>query len=130
MEFVNEYMGALAFLPVQGHTVQHGVRNDQQSGGLQLGTQAVNVKYHHTLVQVNIALLSENIQGAGGVQLQGQGNLLGLRLRLLQQGVPQGAEGGDRSCIGCISVNHRNAPVNNGFVLGSNPFLVDLLDQR
>ena len=129
MEFVNEYMGSFSFLPVQGHTVQHSVCNDQQAGGLQLRPQAVNVKHHHPLVQVHIALLSENIQRAGGVQLQGQCDLLGFWFRLLQQGVPQSAEGGNRSCIGCIPVNHRNAPVNNGLVLRTHPFLVDLLDQ-
>lgn len=62
MELVNEYMSPLALFPVLGHTVQHGVRNDQQAGGLQLGTQAMNVEYHHTFVQVHIALLAENIQ--------------------------------------------------------------------
>ena len=71
MELIDEYMGPLAFFPVQSHTVQHGVGNDQEPGGLQLRPQAVNVKYHHPLIQVYIALLPENIQGAGGVQLQG-----------------------------------------------------------
>ena len=74
-------------------------------------------------------MLAEDVQRAGSVQFQGQGDLLGFRLRLLQQGVPQSAEGGNRSCIGCIPVNHRNTPVDDGFVLGADTLLVDLLDQ-
>jgi len=41
-------MGALALLPVQRHAVEHGVRDHQQAGGLELGTETVNVEPRHT----------------------------------------------------------------------------------
>ena len=89
----------------------------------------MNVEYHHPLVQIHIALLAEDVQRAGGVQFQRKGNLFCLRLWLLQQGVPQGAEGGNGAGESGITVDHGNAPVNDGLVLGANTFFVDLLDQ-
>ena len=73
VELVDKDVGALAFLPVQGDAVEHGVGNDKVADGLQLFTQAVDVEHHHPLVQVNGAFMAENVKGAGGEQLQGQG---------------------------------------------------------
>ena len=84
MELVNEHVGALASFPVQRHAIEHGVGNDQQAGRLQLRSQPMNIKHHHPLIQVHIALLTEDIQRTGGIQFQRQGNLLGFRLCLLQ----------------------------------------------
>ena len=85
MELVNKDMGALALLPVQRHAVEHGVRDHQQAGGLELGTETVNVEHHDTLVEVHIGLLAEDVQRTGGIELKGQRDLLRFRLRLLQQ---------------------------------------------
>ena len=89
----------------------------------------MNAEYHHSLVQIHIALLAEDVQRAGGVQLQRKGNLFCLRFRLLQQRVPQGAEGGHGAGESGIAVDHGDAPVNDGLVLGADTLLVDLLDQ-
>ena len=78
-------MGALALLPVQRHAVEHGVRDHQQAGGLELGTETVNVEHHDTLVEVHIGLLAEDVQRTGGIELKGQRDLLRFGLRLLQQ---------------------------------------------
>ena len=85
MELVNKDMGALALLPVQRHAVEHGVRDNQQTCGFELGTEAVNIEHHDTLVEVHIGLLAEDIQRTGGIELKGQRDLLRFRLRLLQQ---------------------------------------------
>ena len=93
MELVNKHMGALSALPVQRHTVQHGIGDDQQTGGFQLFAQVVDIEHHHTLVQIHIAAMTENIQRAGGEQLQRQGNLPGFFLRLFHQLFTQGTQG-------------------------------------
>ena len=67
MKLVDKDMGALALLPVQRHTVQHGIGDNQQSGGLELRAKAVNVEHHNALVQIDIALLAENVQRSGGI---------------------------------------------------------------
>ena len=85
MELVNKDMGALALLPVQRHAVEHGIGDHQQPGGLELGTETVNVEHHDTLVKVHIGLLAEDVQRTGGIELKGQRDLLRFRLRLLQQ---------------------------------------------
>ena len=66
MEFVDEYMGPLAFFPVQGHTIQHGVCNDQQPGGLQLRTQAMNVRVHAKSLKKAKAKLKELTSRSSG----------------------------------------------------------------
>ena len=62
--------------PLQGDAVEHGVGDNKVADGLQLFAQAVDVEHHHPLVQVNGAFMAENVKGAGGEQLQGQGDLL------------------------------------------------------
>ena len=123
-------MGALALLPVQRHTVEHGVRDNQQAGGLELGTEAVNVEYYDTLVEVHIGLLAEDVQRAGGIELKGQRNLLRFGLGLFQQHITKGAEGGNRPGVRRIAVHIGDAAVDNRLVLRADALLVDLLDQR
>lgn len=69
MELVNKDMGALALLPVQRHAVEHGVRDHQQAGGLELGIETVNVEHHDTLIEVHIGLLAEDVQRTGDIEL-------------------------------------------------------------
>ena len=130
MELVNENMGTFALPPIQRYPVQDGVGNDQQAGGLQLRPQVVNVKYQDTLVRVNRPGVAEHIQGAGGEQFQGQGNLFRLVLRLLQKFLPQSTEGGDAARLQCFLIHSGGATVDDGFVLGADTVLVDLLNER
>ena len=50
MELINEHMGTLALLPVEGDAVEHGIRDNKMADGFELFAQAMNIKYHHTLV--------------------------------------------------------------------------------
>ena len=129
MELVNKDMGALALLPVQRHAVEHGVRDHQQTGGLELGTETVNVEHHDTLVEVHIGLLAEDVQRTGGIELKGQRDLLRFRLRLLQQHIAEGAESGNRPGVRRIAVHIGDAAVDDRLVLRSDALLVDLLDE-
>ena len=129
MELVNKDMGALALLPVQRHAVEHGVRNHQQAGGLELGTETVNVEHHDTLVEVHIGLLAEDVQRTGGIELKGQRDLLRFGLRLLQQHIAEGAEGRDRPGVRRIAVHIGDAAVDDRLVLRADALLVDLLDE-
>ena len=130
MELVNKDMGALALLPVQRHAVEHGVRDHQQPGGLELGTEAVNIEHHDTLVEVYIGLLAEDIQRAGGIEFKGQRDLLRFRLRLLQQHIAEGAESRNRPGVRRIAVHIGDTAVDDRLVLRSDALLVDLLNQR
>ena len=129
MELVNENVGALALSPIQRYPVQNGIGNDQQAGGFQLRPQVVNIKYQDTLVQVNRSDVAEHIQGAGGEQLQGQGDLFRFVLRLLQKFLPEGTEGGGIPRLQCLLIHSGGAAVNDGFVLGADTVLVDLLNE-
>ena len=62
MKFVDEDVGTLALLPVEGYTVENGVGDHQQSRRLQLLAKAVNIKYDDALIEVNGAFVTENIQ--------------------------------------------------------------------
>ena len=62
MKFVDEDVGALALLPVEGNTVEDGVCDHQQSRRLQLFTKAVNIEYDDALIEIDGAFMSENIQ--------------------------------------------------------------------
>ena len=123
-------MGALAALPVESDAVEHGVGDDQQAGGLELFAQVVDVKHHHALVQIDIAGVAEDVQGAGGEQLQRQRNLLRLKLRLHQQLFPESGKGRHNAGFRCLLVDLRSAAVNDGFVLRPDAVLVDLFHQR
>ena len=85
MELINKYMSAFAAFPVERYTVQHGIRNDQMADRLQLFTQSMNVKHNHSLVQIDRAFMTENIQRTGGKQLQCKRNVLGLFFWLIEQ---------------------------------------------
>ena len=85
MELVDKNMGALALLPVQSNTVQHGVGNDKQTRRFQLSAKSVDIEYNHALVQIHIAAMTEDIQRTGGVQLQRQRDLLGFGFGLVKK---------------------------------------------
>ena len=119
MELVDKDVGALALLPVQGDAVEHGVGNDKVADGLQLFAQAVDVEHHHPLVQVNGAFMAENVKGAGGEQLQGQGDPSRLVLRLFQQHLPEGCQRGSRATMLGVLVQIPRTAVNDGVVLGA-----------
>ena len=53
MKFVDEDVGTLALLPVEGDTVENGVGDHQQSRRLQLLAKAVNIEYDDALIEVN-----------------------------------------------------------------------------
>ena len=97
--------------------------------GLQLFTQAMNVKHHRPLVQIHSAFVSENIEGAGGEQLQRQSDLPRLCLRLLQQFFPQGCQSGDRAVLLRLRVYDARAAVNDGFLLRPHALGVNALYQ-
>ena len=68
MEFVDEDMRAPAALPVERDTVEHRVRNDQQSCGLELLAEIMDVEYHHALIQIHISGMAENVQRTGRIE--------------------------------------------------------------
>ena len=130
MKLVDKHMGALASLPVEGDAVEHGVGNDQQAGGLKLFAQVVDVEHHHALIQIDIAGMAEDVQGAGSKQFQRQRDLLRLKLRLHQQLFPEGGKGRHDAVFRRLLVDLCGAAVNDGLVLRPDAVLVDLLHQR
>ena len=129
MELINKDMGSFASLPVQRYSVQHGIGDHQKAGGLQLCSQTMNVEDNHSLVQIHIALLAEDIQRTGGIELQRQIDLLCFRLRLREQLLSQSAERRDRRSLVGLFIDLRDTAVDDGLVLRSHAFLIDLLDQ-
>ena len=130
MELVDKDMGAPALLPVQGDAVEHGIGDDQMADGLQLFAQAVDVEHHHPLVQVHGAVMAEDVQGAGGEQLQRQGDLPRFRLRLFHQLFSEGGEGGYSVVLFRFFIQVPRTAVNDGIVLGAYAFGVNALYQR
>lgn len=122
-------MGTLAPAPVERDAVQDGVGDDQQAGGLQLLAQVPDVEHQNALVEVHSAFVTEHVQRTGGEQLQRQGDLLGLRLRLFQQLLPEGTERGDLLRPGGIHIHSGGASVDDRLVLGADTVLVDLFHQ-
>ena len=98
--------------------------------GLQLFAQAVDVEHHHPLVQVHGAVVAEDVQGAGGEQLQRQGDLP----RFPPPAVPSTFLGGRREWVQCSSVpllhTSPRTAVNDGLLLGPHALGVDALHQR
>ena len=90
----------------------------------------MDIEHHHTLIQIHIAAMAENVQGTGSEQLQRQGNLPGLFLRLFHQLFAQGTEGRDNSGFLRFLIYQSRAAVNDGLVLWADAVLVDLLHQR
>ena len=130
MEFINEDMRAPAALPVERDAVEHCVRNNQQPRGLELLAEIVDVEYHHTLIQIYIPRVPENIQRAGGIELQRKRNVLRLFFRLHQQLFAQRRERWDDAGFCRLLIELRRAAVDDGFVLRANAALVNLLNQR
>ena len=89
----------------------------------------MDVEHHIGLVQIHCAFPTKDVQGAGGVKLQGKGDLFGLILRLLQQLIPQVTEGGNSPDLLRLRVHQGGAAVDDGFVLRPHAALVDLLDE-
>ena len=89
----------------------------------------MDVEHHIGLVQIHRAFPAKDVQGTGGVKLQGKGDLLGLILRLLQQFLAQVAEGSHPPGILRLRVHQGGAAVDDGFMLRPHAALVDLLDE-
>ena len=129
MELVDEDMSTLALLPVDGDAVQHGICNHKQTGRLQLCTKAVNIKYHHALVQIHIAAMTEDVQRTGGIQFQGQSNLLCFGFGLLKQLLAQSVQRRNNAGFLCFTIDRSSTTVDDGLLLGTNALAVDLLHQ-
>ncbi len=65
-------MRSFPFLPVERHSIEDRVRNDQQSRRFQLFSKVVDVKGDNTFIQVYVALFPEDIQGTGSKQFKRQ----------------------------------------------------------
>ena len=89
----------------------------------------MDVEHHIGLVQIHRAFPAKDVQGAGGVKLQGKGDLFGLVLRLLQQFLAQVAERGHPPGFLRLRVHQGGAAVDDGFMLRPHAALVDLLDE-
>ena len=129
MELVNENMGALALCPVLGDTVEHGIRDDLQTGSFQRSIQLVDVKDCDPLGQIHIAFVTENVLRTAGEQLQIQGNILSKRFRLTQQFFTQDRQCGRSAGVLTLPVDCGNATVDDGLMLGADTLLVDAVQQ-
>ena len=89
--------------------------------GLQLFTQAMNVKHHRPLVQIHSAFVSENIEGAGGEQLSAKAISRASASGCSSSFFPQGCQSGDRAVLLRLRVYDARAAVNDGFLLRPTP---------
>ena len=129
MELINENMGTNSILAVLIDPVQDRIGDDQKSCRLEMLIQIVNVEDNDPLAEIHVGLSAEDIQRADGVQLQQQGDLLGLRLRKLEQLLP---ERGQRRlpALTRIVVDVAQCAVDDGLVLRPHGVVAELVDQR
>ena len=127
MELINEDVGSLALLPVEGDAVEHGIGDYKQSRRLELCAKAVNVKDHHTLIEVNIAAVTENVKRSGRVKLQRQCDLSCFGFRLLQQLFAERGERRNLAGLFSFTIDSSGAAVDDGLVLRTDAGRIDLL---
>ena len=118
-------MSVPALLPVTDDTVENGVQHDQQAHGFEVLAQILNVKAQQPVIGVDIGLMREHIEGAGGEQLQSQGNIVGGRLFLHHQITVQVLQGGrlPLKVLDVFPVDIGRTAVDDGFFFGPD-FLI------
>ena len=82
-------MGIPSPLPVADDAVQDAVQHHQQTDGLQILAQVLDVVAGDAAVGVDVGLVGKYVEAPGGKQLQRQGNFMGRRLLLPQKVVIQ-----------------------------------------
>ena len=129
MELINENKGTNSILAVLIDPVQDRVGDDQQACRLEVLVQIVNIEDNDPFAEIHVGLAAENIQRADGVQLQQQGDLLGLRLRKLEQLLPKR---GQRRlpALTRIVVDVAQCAVDDRLVLRPDGVVAELVDQR
>ncbi len=129
VELVNEDMRPLATLPVQGSTVEDGIGDDQQAGGLELGSEIVNVEHQDALVQIYGGAAAEDVQRTGGKQFHCQGNVPCFLLRLLQKLFPKRRKRWHHAGLLRLVVNCFYTAVDQRLLLRADAAVVNLLQQ-
>ena len=85
VNLINVDMSELSLSPVSDNAVKNRVQHNEQTDGLQVLAQVLNVKAENAVVGVDTGLMGKDIQTAGGEQLQSQSNIVGRRLLLHHQ---------------------------------------------
>ena len=115
-------MGVPPLLPVANDTVEDAVQHHQQADGLEVFTQVLNVVADDTVAGVDIGLVGEHVQAAGGEQLQCQRNFMGNRLLLPHKVVIEVFQRGRVALVfaDVLAVDVGGAAVDDGFLLCAN----------
>ena len=89
MKFVNIVAGGFMLIAISGYPVPHLILHDQHAKLFQLLTQVLDIETDDSIIQLYIGLMVEYVQGTIDIDLQGCGDALCLRLRLLPEDVIQ-----------------------------------------
>ena len=84
VHLVQKHPSEFASLPVFHHPLVYGLQSYHQGRGPQLLTHFVQVQADDAAGHIHIRVVSKHVEAALGYQLRRQGQLSGLRLRLLQ----------------------------------------------
>ena len=112
-------MGIPPLLPVANDTVEDAVQHHQQADGLEIFTQVLNVVADDTVAGVDIGLVGEHVQAAGGEQLQRQRNFMGNRLLLPHKVIVEVFQRGRFALVfaDVLAVDVGSAAVDDGLLL-------------
>ena len=118
MELVNIKPSGNPLSPVGDNPVLDALHHHQHGDGGQFRAQVTDPVHGKAVVHVHVGLVVKDIQGAIDKQLQGQGNILCLILRLLHQDPIK--IGHDRNILLLAfrdpNIKPAHAAVNNGFL--------------
>ena len=129
MELIYKKVCPLALAPVLRHTVQHGIRDDQQPHCFQLPPQVHNVIDNDAVLRVHVRLMGKGVQTAGSEQLQRQRQITGFLLRLHQQLLPQNTQRRDRAAPLIGRIHGVHATVNDALLQRADAAPVQLLKE-
>ena len=112
-------MGIPALLSVANDAVEDAVQHHQQADGLEIFTQVLNVVADDTVAGVDIGLMGEHVETAGGEQLQRQRDLVGNRLLLPHEVVIEVFQRGRIALVSAdvLAVDVGSAAVDDGLLL-------------
>ena len=117
MHLVDVIAGGLVRFAVDGDAVPHRVLHDEHSDFLELLAQLLDVEADDAVFNIDAGAVVEHVQGAGDVNLQRRGNILGFLFLLRQKGIVQILQHGHilrNRRFQILSVDHADAAVDDG----------------
>ena len=89
MKFVDKIPGVLARVPVGGHATPYLILYHQHPQLFELLAQFLDVIANQPVIDVHVRPVVEQVQGAGYIDFQRRGDMVGFLFLHVQQGVIQ-----------------------------------------